>query len=41
MIASSAAGTFNGTTRPIGRALPSTGMKTVAWPRSCWKISLA
>jgi hypothetical protein len=41
MTASSAAGTTIGATRPIGRTAQSTGMNTVASPRSCWKISLA
>ena len=40
-MASSAAGTTTGMTRPMARTLPATGMKTVAWPVSCWNSSLA
>lgn len=34
------AGTTTGVARPIGRAAPSIGTKTVASPRSCSKISV-
>ena len=40
-MASSAAGTATGVTRPMARTVPSTGMNTVASPRSCWNSSLA
>ena len=40
-MASSAAGTMTGVTRPMARTLPATGTKTVASPRSCWNSSLA
>jgi len=40
-LVSSAPGTMKGTTRPIERTMPSTGMNTVAWPRPSWNSSLA